>query len=240
MPTIEIISINSPRLNINQDDFEIAIIEEQKMESHRALFNEFISQFRGTILHLGNPDFKNEKDGFFFAGQITNWKFKHLNNFKFKNEYLEELKTLLYLATKSSPTNEVIFLTDIQASEDIKGKFRRYLTIDEFWENYENEGLKWNTAYLINLRPVNNLKTEVYYILWNDWDPIGVNDSEVYDDEYRSYVPKIVELLNDNVDVYKLSSHLNNLIKNSMGLTGNYDEINNKIAKLLINLKERI
>jgi hypothetical protein len=38
MPTIEIASIKSKGLNIDQNNFEIAIIEENKLESHRGLF----------------------------------------------------------------------------------------------------------------------------------------------------------------------------------------------------------
>jgi hypothetical protein len=33
MPTIEIISINAEYLNINQSDYQIALIEEQEIES---------------------------------------------------------------------------------------------------------------------------------------------------------------------------------------------------------------
>lgn len=32
-------------------------------------------------------------------------------------------------------------------------------------------------------------------ILWEDWDPIGVNDIPAARNEYSSYVPSIVRLL---------------------------------------------
>ena len=35
MPTIEIASIKAPHLNIDQTDFELAILEEPKLEGHR-------------------------------------------------------------------------------------------------------------------------------------------------------------------------------------------------------------
>lgn len=240
MPTIEIISINSPKININQQEFEIAIIEEQKIESHRGLFNDFIKQFHGTIFHLGSPDLINDKEGMFFSGQIIDWDFEYKDNFKFEKKYLSEVKKLIDLAIKSSPTNELIFLTDIQAKEGTKCKYRRFLTLNEYWENYETTGLKWNTAYLINLNTINDLKTEVYSILWNDWDPVGVNDSEIYDDEYKSYVPKIVELLNKNIDISKLTTHLESLARDSMGLSITNNSEEKRIAELLINLKFRI
>jgi len=42
MPTIEIASINSTGLRLNQADFDVAIIEENKLESHRGLFYDLL------------------------------------------------------------------------------------------------------------------------------------------------------------------------------------------------------
>ena len=69
MPAIEIASINSTGLRLNQADFDVAIIEENKLESHRGLFFELLRQQSGTIVHIGNPDFKYDKEGGYFAGQ---------------------------------------------------------------------------------------------------------------------------------------------------------------------------
>ena len=42
MPTIEIASINSTGLNLKSEDFKVAIIEENKLVSHRGLFYDFL------------------------------------------------------------------------------------------------------------------------------------------------------------------------------------------------------
>ena len=68
MPTIEIVSIGADKLGLNQYDFDIAIIEEDKLISHRGLFNDFLKKENGIIVHIGNPDFKNDKEFVFFAG----------------------------------------------------------------------------------------------------------------------------------------------------------------------------
>ena len=73
MPTIEIASINSTGLYLEQTDFDVAIIEENKLESHRGLFYDLLRQQKGVIVHIGNPDFKDEKEGGFFAGAIVDW-----------------------------------------------------------------------------------------------------------------------------------------------------------------------
>ncbi|MCG8386422.1 MAG: hypothetical protein MJA30_12825 [Cytophagales bacterium] len=72
MPTIEIASIKASHLNIDQTDFELAILEEPKLEGHRGLFYDFLLENEGTILHLGNPEFVGDLDGAFFAGQLIN------------------------------------------------------------------------------------------------------------------------------------------------------------------------
>ena len=44
MPTIEIASINSTGLNLNQGEFDIAIIEQNKLGSHRGMFYELLKK----------------------------------------------------------------------------------------------------------------------------------------------------------------------------------------------------
>ncbi len=70
MPTIEIASFNSTGLGLNQADFDVAIIEEKKLESHRGLFYHFLRQQKGVIIHIGNLEFKDDKEGCFFAGLL--------------------------------------------------------------------------------------------------------------------------------------------------------------------------
>ena len=79
-------------------------------------------------------------------------------------------------------------------------------------------------------------------ILWKDWDPIGVyNEEDEWDNEYDGYVPSIFRLAIENRDVYKISAHLIELQKNSMGLeTQENNEIDKKIAELIIKAKQEI
>lgn len=76
MPTIEIVSVGASRLNLNQSNFEIALIEENKIESHRGLFYDWLIHQEGVIVHLGNPEFKEDKNGGFFAGELIDWSFE--------------------------------------------------------------------------------------------------------------------------------------------------------------------
>ncbi len=73
---------------------------------------------------------------------------------------------------------------------------------------------------------------EVDKILWNDWDPIGVNDYGGSHDEYRGYVPSILKLLQDGADVYKIAMQLHHHAKVNMGLTSEI-ESHKKVAAQL-------
>lgn len=71
-------------------------------------------------------------------------------------------------------------------------------------------------------------------ILFNDWDPIGVNDIAP-DDEYRMYVADICEMFERNENVEIIARHLHKLETENMAMTGNYSKcliIANKISEL--------
>jgi hypothetical protein len=167
MPTIEIASINSTGLGLNQADFDVAIIEENKLESHRGLFYDLLRQQNGVIVHIGNPDFKDDKEGVFFAGQIIDWDFELTEiylpefdendstdnrganqqfRFKFFNQYKTDIDNLLKIALDSSPIKKVCFLTDYQFGPE-NGKTEIIYTITDFWTQHDKEGLGLNTLY---------------------------------------------------------------------------------------------
>ena len=62
------------------------------------------------------------------------------------------------------------------------------------------------------------LYKKVDEILWNDWDPIGINDCGP-DDEYQGYVPSIVKLLEGGADEIKITKFLHHHANVSMGLS---------------------
>jgi hypothetical protein len=167
MPTIEIASINSTGLGLNQLDFDIAIIEENKLESHRGLFYDFLKKQKGVIIHIGNPDFKDDMEGGFFAGEIIDWSFEpgvltipeydHNDpahnaganqeyRFKFIDKYKSEIDDLLKIALEKSPIKKVCFLTDCQFGPE-KASFEIIYAITDFWTRHDIEGLVLNTMY---------------------------------------------------------------------------------------------
>lgn len=167
MPTIEIASFNSTGLGLNQANFDVAIIEDNKLESHRGLFYDLLRQQNGVIVHIGNPDLKEDKEGGFFAGGIIDWDFEpreiffpefnkndptdnHGANQQFKFKFLDQYKTdidkLLKIALDKSPIRKVCFLTDYKFGPE-NGKTEVIYNISDFWTQHENEGLGLNTLY---------------------------------------------------------------------------------------------
>ena len=170
MPTIEIVAINSTGINLNQADFEIAIIEENNLESHRGLFYDLLKKEKGVVIHIGNPEFKDDKEGGFFAGDIINWDFKPINKivavidpsdidydslisdqfeFKFEKEYKKDIIELMKLALESSPINKIYFLTDYQLGP-VEATKESVSNIAEFWTMHDKNGLIFNRLYEIN------------------------------------------------------------------------------------------
>ena len=55
-------------------------------------------------------------------------------------------------------------------------------------------------------------------VLWETWDPIGVNDHADASTEYDSYAPTIVGMLLRGCTAHDLERHLSTLETDSMGL----------------------
>ncbi|NTS44029.1 hypothetical protein HRG84_24330 [Flavisolibacter sp. BT320] len=167
MPTIEIISIDAPSLDLIQDTFQVALIEESILTSHRGLFYEYLQCHRGTIVHMGNPDFIEDKKGGFFAGQLIDWNFEpfiqskdfenseHLdvfdpdNQFQFLKQYKPDIEVLMSSAIQQSLVKRAFFLTDYQFGPD-KGVIKSNMTIKDFWQLHDSKGLAFNTLYEVS------------------------------------------------------------------------------------------
>ncbi len=166
MPTIEIASIKSARLGLNQGDFDVAVIEESKLKSHRGLFYEHLIKQKGIIIHIGNPEKKDNKNGFFYADAIVDWSFDgdnidHTNltsdnpedyaqtKFKFLESFRADIDKLLKIALESSPIKKIYFLTDYQFGPK-NGKIEIGFNINDFWKQHDNGGIDFNTLYEIN------------------------------------------------------------------------------------------
>lgn len=80
-------------------------------------------------------------------------------------------------------------------------------------------------------------RTAIDVILWNDWDPIGVNDNEEIRDEYQGYVSSILHLVTQGADKIKLSKHLYQIETVSIGVSGNMERCERVAEKIVALVK---
>ena len=76
----------------------------------------------------------------------------------------------------------------------------------------------------------------VQEILFREWDPIGVNDNELCQDEYDCYVPTVVQLLLSGADEYKLALRLSEFQRVSMGMSVIDEKLHRRVARRLLGL----
>ena len=80
-----------------------------------------------------------------------------------------------------------------------------------------------------------NIYKAVDEILWNDWNPIGINDSAPRN-EYYGYIPELFELKINYSDREIIAQKLFEFETKRMGLCGDIDHCR-KIADKIIFLK---
>lgn len=67
--------------------------------------------------------------------------------------------------------------------------------------------------------PSPTLIAEVDSVLWEVWDPIGINDAPEARDEYTSYAPGVAQLLRSGASDAEIERHLATIILESMGMS---------------------
>ena len=82
-----------------------------------------------------------------------------------------------------------------------------------------------------------NLYQQIDQILWEDWDPIGIND-DAPRDEYQGYTPIILKLVKSKSDSTKIAEKLYEIETESIGLSGNYENCL-KVAKKINKLEKK-
>lgn len=83
-----------------------------------------------------------------------------------------------------------------------------------------------------NLVNKKELYKKVDQILLEEWDPIGVNDYDGANGEYRGYIPSIIQLLDEHAYESKIAKLLHQHAKVNMGLSSNPTEHFDVAAKL--------
>lgn len=59
---------------------------------------------------------------------------------------------------------------------------------------------------------------EIRNLLWEEWDPIGLNDNSNLSDEYDRYADEIYAMLRRGADAEEIARHLSWVVTTLMGL----------------------
>lgn len=81
-----------------------------------------------------------------------------------------------------------------------------------------------------------NFYKKIDTILWQKWDPIGVNEIESARDEYYGYIPEIYNLKITNASKNEIAEHLNKIATINLGLFENLKHCE-EIAELILQIK---
>jgi len=76
-------------------------------------------------------------------------------------------------------------------------------------------------------------------ILWDDWDPLGINLLPSNRSEYHEYIPVIFHMVMKNATHLELEQYLDDLVKNRMGLRSS-KKSNKPVAEKIIELKNQL
>ena len=76
-------------------------------------------------------------------------------------------------------------------------------------------------------------------VLFYVWDPIGVSDEPCARWEYKSYAPKVLQLVEQNDDPSPIANYLAEIESNQMGISSN-EEHCTRVAELLLQHKDAI
>jgi hypothetical protein len=162
MPTMEIVSFEAKSLELKQEHYDFKIEEENKLESHRNLFKDYLNENKGVIVHLGNRD--QIGDTFCWASDLINWDLfpdnriiipkvndpKHGSDqskyFRFIEVYRGKINELMNIALKYSPIGKAAFLTSYQFGPE-KENVENIVSIENFWKRHDEESLIFNTLY---------------------------------------------------------------------------------------------
>ena len=85
---------------------------------------------------------------------------------------------------------------------------------------------------MLKIEEPRNLYEAIDLILWNDWDPIGINDIAPRD-EYQGYTPTIFNLKISGADTETIAKKLHEIETVTIGVLGNIERCHQIADKIL-------
>ena len=148
MPTTEIISVGCKSIPKTPRCVWFAQWHESKLVSHRGLFQEELDKFDGSIVHLGQYGDDPDSVAWWCCDVIEFPDPEDCEFIQYIPDAFEELLVLLDVMQKASPTNHVMFLTDVQGGPD-ETSIEQLGAIQDFSDLNLAARIRFNTLYHI-------------------------------------------------------------------------------------------
>lgn len=153
MPSIELVCIDQDQ-PLECAGFPFAVVADRELVSHRTnpLFQRELSQLRGCMYHVGNPQCAEPGyNGFFFAYELLSLESRDQampRVLEVAKEFRESLGLLVRRLLDASPAHSVFFYTDWQFGprRPVRGGT---LLESVFWQRHDKHRLRLNACYTI-------------------------------------------------------------------------------------------
>jgi hypothetical protein len=153
------------------------------------------------------------------------WRSKEeLTSLCYSDELGEESRSIL------EPDSEIIHSFYANSHFDAMTKYYEFMNWGIYETEFEIDKVPYDLQALKNRAKI---RLEIDGILWNDWDPIAVNDCAPRD-KYQSYIPRILYMVINESTSEEISNELYLIETEMMGLLGDKkrcNEISKKIKK---------
>lgn len=173
--------------------------------------------------------------------------FNGTSHFCVRREQVKKMCSDLTIMQKAMSGNTTLEDNDSDASVNFQMKPNGQVTVfGQVGGSHEENYLKFNFQtdqtcieplltdfhnLLKNEEPT-NLYQAVDLILWNDWDPIGINDIAPRD-EYQSYTPTIFKLKTSGADKETIAKTLHEIETVTIGILGDIEHCRKVADKIL-------
>ena len=123
--------------------------------------------------------------------------------------------------------------SEIEELKSLSEKCSCWIVFDDNHEELSMKIKEWQREF--NEGKSKRTYQQIDEILWNDWDPIGVNEMPEARDEYNSYVLAVLNLKLSGAELETIAQYLFQIEVDRMGLFGNLDNCR-RVSQIVCNL----
>jgi hypothetical protein len=150
MPSVEILveQFSEPEMVFPEEySFAIKMTTPPVSDRMPSLWQSRFQAIGGTLIQLGEPRFKEDKDGWFFAYDLLD--ISQSEHFQFKKAYFSQVFELLAKLLRHSKVHTIHFTSDWQFGPKSAESMKHCIVLEDFITKHNKTGLRFNTWFTI-------------------------------------------------------------------------------------------